>query len=390
MTIKLYYNNPYITEFTSEIIDSKKHQNKYHIVLKETAFYPEGGGQPCDLGEINGSKVEYVYEENNTIYHVLDENVDRTIVSCKVNFQRRFDHMQQHSGEHLLSAAFFKLYGGKNIGFHLGQDYVTIDISLPSITKEMIKEVENFCSEVILKDIPVKCSVVNKEELNLIPIRKETTVTEDIRIVEIESTDYSACCGTHVNTTSEIGMLKIIKVEKYKGNSRIYFKCGSRALNDYAKKHEIISELVKLLSSDEDNIISQVDSMIKTIKEKSRTISDLKSKFCELHVKDILLNFSGNIYTKVYEVKSFEEVSEIGKLLGENNVDALIATTVDNNILLLANHDNSIDCGKVFKEHIKTFNGKGGGSKSRAQGSFSNSGDLLSFYNFISKEINNI
>lgn len=390
MTIKLYYNNPYITEFTSEIIESKKHQNKYHIVLKETAFYPEGGGQPCDLGEINGSKVEYVYEENNTIYHVLDENVDRTIVSCKVNFQRRFDHMQQHSGEHLLSAAFFKLYGGKNIGFHLGEDYVTIDISLPSITKEMIKEVENFCSEAILKDMPVKCSVVNKEQLNLIPIRKETTVTEDIRIVEIESTDYSACCGTHVNTTAEIGMLKIIKVEKYKGNSRIYFKCGRRALNDYAKKHEIISELVKLLSSDEDNIISQVDSMIKTGKEKSKTISDLKSKFCELHVQDILLNFSGNVYSKVYEEKFFEEVSEIGKLLGENNVDALIATTVDNTILLLVNHDNSIHCGKVFKEHIKTFNGKGGGSKNRAQGSFSNSGDLLSFYNFISKEINNI
>jgi alanyl-tRNA synthetase len=142
MTIKLFYNNPYITEFTTEVIQTKIIDNKYHLVLKETAFYPEGGGQPCDLGEIDGIKVEYVYEEDKIIYHVLNENVIKESIFCTVDFKRRFDHMQQHSGEHLLSSILLKLYNGKNVGFHLGTDYVTLDISITNLSKDMVKEVE--------------------------------------------------------------------------------------------------------------------------------------------------------------------------------------------------------------------------------------------------------
>lgn len=390
MTIKLYYNNPYITEFTSEVSEIKQVEDKYHIVLKETGFYPEGGGQPCDLGEIQGIKVEYVYEEDEKIYHVLNKLIERTIVFCKIDFNRRFDHMQQHSGEHLLSGAFFKLYGGKNLGFHLGVDYVTIDISLPEVSKEMVEKAEKMCNEVIIKNIPIKCYVVNKDQLSSVPIRKETSVTQDIRIVEIEKTDYSACCGTHVNNTCEIGLLKIIKVEKYKGNSRIYFKCGHRALKDYEKKHEIVADLVKLLSAEELSITAKIDNMNKIIKDNNKAIADLKRQICEFHVEAILKELKQGTYKKLYEDKSFDEVSEIGKLLVQENIDVLIGSSKENMILLASKEDSKLDCGKIFKASIKSFNGKGGGSKNRAQGSFNSKEELLEYYNFLNSEIENI
>lgn len=390
MTIKLFYNNPYITEFTTEVTQIKVIDKKYHLVLKETAFYPEGGGQPCDLGEIDGINVEYVYEEDNVVYHVLNENVSREVIFCTVDFRRRFDHMQQHSGEHLLSSILLKLYNGKNVGFHLGTDYVTLDISIPNFSKEMAKIVEAYANEIIYKNIPIKCYIVERDDLSKIPIRKETAISEDIRIVEISKVDYSACCGTHVNTTGEIGLIKIIKTEKYKGNTRIYFKCGERALKDYSNKHDTITGLMKLLSSDEGNILNSVENLNNAVKENSKTIRELKERIYKIETDMLMEEFHGEIYKNVFSDKSFEEIDCIGKLISDKSLIVLLCTTMENRILFLVPKMSPINCGELFKNYIKEFNGKGGGSNNRAQGSFSTTEELLRFYNFVENYISNI
>jgi alanyl-tRNA synthetase len=390
MTIKLYYTNPYIKEFTTEIIETKLIDDKYHIVLKETAFYPEGGGQPCDLGEINGIEVSYVYEENNIIYHVVDEFINKASVFCSIDFERRLDHMQQHSGEHLLSAMFLKLFKGKNVGFHLGKDYVTLDISIPDVSKVMVMDIENMVNELVYKNIPVKTYVINQNQLSSVPIRKETSITENIRIVEIDKVDYSACCGTHVNTTGEIGIIKIIKTEKYKGNTRVYFKCGVRALRDYSHKHNIAIELMKLMSSDENNIINSVKNLNTTIRENNKLIKDLKERIYKIEADDLVDNLKGNICKRIFNEKNSEEISNIGKLIFEKNINVLLCTTMENTILFSVPDNCSIDCGAIFKDNIKKFNGKGGGSHHRAQGSFTNTEDLLMFYKHIENYIDKI
>ena len=212
MTKKLFYDDPYICEAECEVEDIIKKDDKFEVVLKSTPFYPEGGGQPSDTGFMDNIRVEYVHEENDVIYHVMSEKPSKSLVKCKVDFERRVYHIQQHSGEHLMSAAFFKLYKVSNAGFHLGTDYVTIDIEMQDITAEMIRKIEVEANSYIFRNEPVKTYFLSKEEALKLPLRKEIKAEGIIRMVQMgESIDYSACCGTQVNRTGEVGIIKIIK-----------------------------------------------------------------------------------------------------------------------------------------------------------------------------------
>ncbi|WDC84731.1 alanyl-tRNA editing protein [Caloramator sp. mosi_1] len=177
-----------------------------------------------------------MFEENDTVYHVVDKKIEKNNVKCTIDFERRFDHMQNHTGQHLLSSVFITLYDAPTNSFHLGDDYVSIDIGLENITDEIVKNVEDRVNELIFKNIPVKSYIVNNEEAKKLPLRKLPPTDVNIRIVEIEGIDYSPCCGTHVRNLGEIGMVKILKTEKYKNMTRVYFKCGKRLLRDFQEK----------------------------------------------------------------------------------------------------------------------------------------------------------
>lgn len=383
MTEKLFYKDPYLSQCEAEVEDIVNKDDKILVVLNRTLFYPEGGGQPSDIGEINGVKVLYVYEEEDIVYHHVEKILEDKKVLCKIDFDKRFDHMQQHSGEHLLSGAILKLYNGNNKGFHLGEDYVTLDIDIDGMTDEMLKNAEDEVNSYIYKNTEICTYVVSKEESKNFPMRKQINVDEDLRIVEAKGMDCCPCCGTHVLRTGEIGIVKIIKSERYKGMTRIYLKCGIRALKDFQNKQSIIINLNKHLSSDENNLCQRVEGQSLEIERLKKELNGFKKMVAESEAESILKTESSKVVLRKYEDKSFEDIQLIATVLGSKNYILILSSLTDKKILFMNNSDSDTNCGKLFKDNIKEFNGKGGGNAKRAQGNFENREDLIKFSEFL-------
>jgi len=212
---KLYYENPYQTEFTAEVINVIEKGNKYHVELNETCFYPEGGGQPSDTGHINGNLVTYVYEENGTIYHILEvKPLKIHKVKCGIDFEKRYDYMQQHLGQHLLSACISHLFNANTIGFHLGLNSASIDLD-KVIGGNEIKDAQKKANDIILKNIKVEVLYPTNSELKKLSLKKiPVKVGEKIRIVKIGDIDVNPCCGIHPSSTIEVQLISVIKFEK--------------------------------------------------------------------------------------------------------------------------------------------------------------------------------
>ncbi|MCY6959774.1 alanyl-tRNA editing protein [Clostridium brassicae] len=390
MTEKLYYVDPYLKECEAQVVDVIREDDRLLVVLDKTPFYPEGGGQPSDIGYIDGVKVTYVYEKNDVIYHVVEEEVKGRNVECSIDFERRFDFMQQHSGEHLLSGVIHKLYRGNNKGFHLGEDYVTIDIDIYPFKDSMVEEIEKEVNNYIYMNEPFLTYFVDKESLDKVPSRKKIDVEGDIRIVEAKNMDCCPCCGTHVLRTGEIGIVKILKVEKYKGMSRLYLKCGKRAYEDFKFKHNIVDILCRKFSTDEKSVIKNIDKQFEEIFNLKRGVSYLNNKLAQEEALKLMESSKEGYIFKSYEDKSFEEVKYIGEALQNEPYIVVLSSLKEKNILFINNSDIELSCGKVFKEHIKKFNGKGGGRNEKAQGSFCDIKDLEEFSTFLYKMIKGI
>ncbi|NMM64872.1 alanyl-tRNA editing protein [Clostridium sp. P21] len=387
MTEKLYYKDAYIKECEANVLDIIEKEGNVLVVLDKTPFYPEGGGQPSDIGTIDGIKVNYVSEQGETIYHHMEKAPKNKKVKCLIDFERRFDHMQQHSGEHLISGVIFKLYGGNNKGFHLGEEYVTLDIDIDHFSEDMIKKVEDEVNEYIYANRSFDTYMVTKDEVDKVPARKRINVDEDIRIVEAKDMDCCPCCGTHVKTTSEVGIVKILKAERYKGMTRIYIKCGKRALKDFQLKHDIVTNLNKALSVDENGILDRVNKQFEEIEGLKRESSRLKSILAGIEAENIIKNAKSKLISILIEDKSFEDIQLIGSIIENNGYIVILASLEEQKILFLNNTDIDVSCGKLFKEHIKEFNGKGGGKDKRAQGTFDNKEDLTKFCQFLSMTV---
>ncbi len=407
---KLYYTNPYLTKWESSVEDVIEKDNRYYVVLSKTAFYPEGGGQPSDFGTIDGVKLLGLTEENGVIYHILPAPPKSSTVSCELDFNRRFDLMQQHSGQHLLSAVFFNLYNGKTSSFHLGEDYISIDISLNDVSSELIRSVEEKANQYIYKNLEVKTFIITPEEIDKYPLRKLPTTKEDIRIVEIQDVDFSPCCGTHVTRTGEIGIIKIIKHEKYKGITRIYFKCGIRGLQDFQTKNDIILSLSKQFSASENEILSRagalsqdLDAAIKAIKDSNEKLAYYEAmdiiKDCNLADEQCTPQQSGqltkasscNKIARSFTDKSFGDIQLLSKhILSQGSYILILATSSDNKILFTHDGSFEVNCGKIFKENLSSFNGKGGGSDKQAQGGFQTADYMNRFVEFLKEMVNNL
>lgn len=379
MTEKLFYKDPYLCEAEARVVEVLYKEDKVEVILDKTPFYPEGGGQANDLGFIEDIPVTYVYEEEEIIYHVMDRAPSNSLVKCRVDYNRRRDHIQQHSGEHLLSAAFFKLYNAANRGFHLGEDYVTIDIDLKEISEDMINAVEERVNEYIYTNLPVTTFFTNKEEANKLPMRKEVNLEGNVRIVNLGDMDYCACCGTHVVRTGEIGLVKIIKTEKNKGMTRVYFNCGERAIKDYRKKQQILNELNRMLSIGEEDIVSKINAQKEELIEVKKQLLEYKRAEAFKEAEVLETQAENKIIFKIFEEKKFEFLEQVYDFIKEKEYILILASGIDNQLMFAHNGSFSLDCGKIFKENIKAFNGKGGGNSKRAQGRFEQLEDLDEF-----------
>ena len=248
MTERLYYADAYLRSFEARVVDRLEVNGQPAIILDRTAFYPEGGGQPSDRGMLNRVAVVDVQtrETDDEVLHILSAPLPEETVTGAVDAARRFDLMQQHTGQHILSQAFIHTANAETVSFHLNPDpdegALTIDLNKAALTSAEVDRAEDFANSIVYENRPVVARFVNDEELQSLPLRKPPKVDKAIRIVEIQGFDWSACGGTHVSRTGEVGLIKIVKAEKRGTETRIEFRCGRRALIDYRRKHQLISQ----------------------------------------------------------------------------------------------------------------------------------------------------
>ena len=400
MTERLYLNNPYLRQIDARIVEKIYKNNKYYIKTDKTIFYPNlAGGQPGDKGTINGVKVLDTYDDEEDVVHVVEDNIHSDKVVLSIDWDNRFDYMQQHSGQHLLSAVFYKLYNGETIGFYIGKEYVYIDVNLPEISSEEIIKVEEFANRIVFSNFQMKSYIIEKSDINKLPIIKNSISNSKIRIVEIDGIDFSPCCGTHLRYTGEIGLIKIRKVEKYKGNIRVEFVCGNRTLRDYAWKSHYIKDISNLLSSKDRDVKDKVFKLHEQ-KEKLEIENKIlreeiyKYKGKELLNKSKYIQGVNFIYNK-FENVEFQEINNISSYLTNLNRNIILFGLYGkeySQFLVGRSNGINIDMEDVFSEVSQNININGGGNKQIVQGKCeSKSLDLVleKFYENIMGEIKN-
>ena len=248
-TEKLFYQDAYLKETTAKVLECRKGKHGYEIVLDRPCFYPEGGGQPGDRGTLNGIPVTDTHEKDGMVLHYTDSPLEPgTEVTAVIDWARRFDLTQQHSGEHMVSGVVHRIYGYDNVGFHMGADMVTIDFS-GELTEQQLREVETEVNQRIWLDDTVKCWYPSPEELKEIPYRSKKELTGKVRIAEFPGADICACCGTHVAHTGEIGLVKIVSVEKFHSGVRVEMLSGGRALRYLTAVQDQNRQVSQLLSA---------------------------------------------------------------------------------------------------------------------------------------------
>lgn len=286
-TIKLYDIDSFCKEFTATVLKCEKNGENYEIILDRTAFFPEGGGQYSDTGIIGNANVLDVQIEDNIIRHITDAplTVNKTY-GCKLNFEERFDKMQQHSGEHIISGIVNTLYGYNNTGFHLSDNIVTLDFD-GFLSADDIKRIEILANEAVHKNAKITAEYPDNETLKDTTYRSKLDLAEDVRLVTIDGYDVCACCAPHVKNTGEIGIIKLLTTEKHKNGVRITIKCGMRAVLDYQNKHNLHTEISAKLKSPIDENAAAVNNLLAENERLKYEITGLKRKLCEIKLAEI-------------------------------------------------------------------------------------------------------
>ena len=369
---RLYYATPYVKTFMCTVescVQNKK--GTWDAVLNQTAFYPEGGGQPSDIGTLNGVKVLHVSEKGETIIHELEAPLEEgTLAEGVIDWQKRYDNMQQHTGEHIFSGLVHKHFGYDNVGFHMGTDEVTVDFN-GVLTQEQLDDLEDEANQLIYDNVPVHVFYPSEEELAKLDYRSKKELTGAVRIVEIPGGDICACCGTHVETTGEVGIIKLRTMINYKGGVRISMLCGRRALVDYRERLKDEIRISNLLSAKLALVPEAVEKLKNEIQEKDfangRLWQQLLEKKAESYPEsnDILAVFEENLSpvqlrqlaTMLYEKKK-------GKIAG------VFSGKEEEQLYQYALGSSQADMRKLSKAMNGALNGRGGGSNLMAQGSF--------------------
>lgn len=379
MKHKLFYQDSYLHTFNARVNRQEQDaEGKWYVTLNQTAFYPTGGGQPHDLGKLNKVNVIDVEEIDGEIRHYIDkpEFKDSMEVMGEIDWNRRFDFMQQHAGQHILTAAFVELFDIQTTSFHLGKEMVTIDLACTELSEQQLIEAENLASQIIIDNRSIDTVWVTKDELSKYPLRKTVTVDEDIRLVIIPEFDYNGCGGTHPNFTSEVGMLKILHTEKQKGNVRVYFVCGDRVRSQLHRKQKILVELTRTLSASEDGLSKGVQNLLSKEKKLEKSLTDTKELLFVYEAKELVeskkdINGVPTIQM-IYQNRSIQELQNLARMIVAETNDTVVFLAAENDQLVqfVAARGKNIELSmKELTANVLTFiNGKGGGSDSFAQG----------------------
>ncbi|MGC6583773.1 alanyl-tRNA editing protein [Paenibacillus sp. Dod16] len=388
MTKKLYYDSAYIREWETRITRKLEREDGTYLIMEETAFYPHGGGQPCDLGWIDKIPVLDVVQEEGEILHKVERLPEKEEVSCRLDWDRRFDHMQHHSGQHLLSAMCLEVCQAETLSFHLGQDYATIDIAQSDLSQDQLMMLELEVNDQLYLNRKVTNYFVSREQAAALPLVKQPKVTDDIRIVEIEGIEYNACGGTHVSATGEIGMIKLLRAEKQKGHLRIYFKCGYRALNEFNAGMEILSSLSTRFNTSKEEILDRIAKWDHEQKLLQAELNAVKAENDVYLAGKLLADRQGSLIQHVFADKPLKDMQNLAvKLTEEADVIVLFVSSADHKVVLAQGGKSGLACGAFFKQYLADYRGKGGGSDKLAQAGFANGEDAMAFYHFAAQSL---
>ena len=370
MTDRLYYHDSYLTGFRARVTGASP--DRLRIYLDHTAFYPTSGGQPFDLGTLGGIAVTDVIDEDDRIAHVLSAPMHDTEVAGNIDWQRRFDHMQQHTGQHLLSAVLLELLNAPTVSFHLGAESSTVDIAAASLDAKQVIRVEERANTIVFENRPVTVAFQHSsEDLGL---RKPTEREGVVRIISIQDLDRSACGGTHVRATGEIGPILIRKLDRIRGNVRVEFLCGMRAMKRARADYEALSAIGRSFSAPLEETPALVAGQIEKLQEAEKVRRRITSELAQYRGRQLYSETQpgpDGIHRVVRRVPSISEelrVEAQSFTAGERSVYLAIAEDPPS-ILLAASKDSGVNAGERLKTVLVKAGGRGGGSSTVAQGS---------------------
>lgn len=371
---RIYYQNVYKKTFKARIVgDGVDLEGRPYVVLSNTAFYPTGGGQPHDTGTIEGVRVIDVEEVDGEIRHFLDEELhSQKEVEGAIDWERRLDHMQQHAGQHILTAAFVRLFGFQTVSFHLGKGLVSIDLDVESVTAEQMAAAEKLANDIILENRPIETKWVTEDELSEFSLRKQVSVTDEIRLVIIPDFDDNGCGGTHPSSTGQVGLLKIISTEMQKRKVRVHFVCGDRVLQQLHRKHEELSAASKLLSAPEDGVRSAIERLLSSHHELEKSLEKTNEELLSFEAKHLLEMKNGNIVKGSFTERTVQELQKLARMIvaEDNSVIVFLAAENEDRLQFVAARGASISPSMklVSAAVLPHLNGKGGGNDAFVQG----------------------
>jgi alanyl-tRNA synthetase len=371
MTIRLYYTDPYRSEFTANVVD--RSEDGTRVYLDETAFYPTSGGQLHDTGTLGGIPVVDVIDEDDRVAHVLSAPLPPASapVAGVIDWKRRFDHMQQHTGQHLLSAVFEDLFGHKTLSVHFGPDYSTLDLDAEFLSRDRMMAAEERANALVAEALPVR--VTFEDAATAAGLRKQSDRAGTLRIVSIDALDRSACGGTHVRSTAEIGAVLLRSAERVRSATRVEFVCGVRAVRRARKDFESLTRIATSLSAALDDVASLVAAQSERLKESDNARKKLEKELSSFRARELYdratPDANGVRTIVIRDAATMDELRTLAQ--GAFEFQKVVVVGVlrsPPSVLLAASEDSGLDAGKILRERLAAAGGRGGGSPRMAQG----------------------
>ena len=396
MTIKRYYDEPLTFEFTTTVIEATVDDDgRGNIVLDESYFYPGGGGQSRDKGFLGTCEILDIRMEADRIIHVVDGELSAGDLTATIDKNYRLRNMSAHTGQHMLSAILLQELQAETVAVKMNAEGLsTVDVSLSDIRAEQIIEVENLSNTVIRENREVKSYFVAPDSPRLKLLRREVKfekVSGDVRLVEIDELDLSACAGTHFPRTGMIGLLKIFKVENYKGGSRIHFATGEEAIIQFQTYHQTLESVSNLLSSGIDRVYELIEKIQSERSELSKQVAEQKEKLLAYKTQELLDKQSGNAVVKlVFENYASDDLRIMSNYLteGENARVAIVNQTgLDTMLIIATSGDSLLHAGDTLRTILAEFDGRGGGRENYAQGILKGFDDVTALVLVIDKHM---
>lgn len=380
MTKRLYYDDPYLTSFTGKVLSCMEKDGKWAVLLDRSAFYPTSGGQPFDTGRLEQADVSDVYVDGGDVWHIVSAPFAvGDDVRGEIDWPRRFDHMQQHAGEHMLANAVYRMLRGTTIGLHLGAEISTIDVELPggrtNVAPDELRILEDDVNEKIQRDVAIRQWFPELEELAQLPLRKKPTVNEHIRVVQIGDLEFCACGGTHPSTAGQIGLVKIVDARPSRGKLRLGFVCGQRAFRLLRDEHDALHQTAGMLSTSADSLPEIVAQMQEQLREARYHASELEKKLLIAGADAMIANARTSVSgVKVVSGMVEGNIASIRELanhiVSENGFAAILGSKSGEGCLYVAARSGDVDIpmGAILSSAAKATGGKGGGRPDFAQG----------------------